>query len=111
MSAQIVKVLHVEDDVMQQRTIAHHLQVLQEYAFVITAVVSEELAMESFQKTRPDLVVVDYELAEGDGLHLLTRLREADPIMPIIAISGVASSEIMAQLVQAVPTITATSGF
>jgi DNA-binding response OmpR family regulator len=101
MSAQTVRVLHVEDDVMQQRTIAHDLNALPEYAFAITAVTSEELAVECFQKGTFDLVLLDYQLAEGDGLHLLVRLRDADAIVPIIAISGMACSEVMAQLVQA----------
>jgi DNA-binding response OmpR family regulator len=101
MSARTVKLLHVEDDAMQQRMIGHHLKALPEYAFAITAVVSEELAMECFQKAKFDLVLLDYQLAEGDGLHLLGRLRAADPIVPIIAISGIATSEVMAQLVQA----------
>src|ERR1035438_8385707 len=98
MSACIVKLLHVEDDLMQQRMIAHHLRAIPEFAFAITAVASEELAMEWFQKIKFDQVLLDYQLAQGNGLHLLVRMRELDPIIPIITISGVATSEIAAEL-------------
>jgi CheY-like chemotaxis protein len=101
MAARTVRLLHVEDDAMQQRVVAHHLKALSEFAFAITPVVSEELAMDCFHKAIIDLVLLDYQLAQGDGLHLLGRLRAADPILPIIAISGVATSEVMTQLVQA----------
>jgi DNA-binding response OmpR family regulator len=101
MSLPSVTLLHVEDDPMQQRLIAHHLKAIPEHTFSITAVASEELAMECFQKTKIDLVLLDYQLVQGNGMHLLGRLRELDPIIPIIAISGVATSEIAAELVLA----------
>jgi CheY-like chemotaxis protein len=94
MSVRTVRLLHVEDDAMQQRMIAHHLKALPEYVFAITAVASEELAMECFQTEHFDLVLLDYQLAQGDGLHLLGRMRDLDPIIPIIAISGVETSEV-----------------
>jgi DNA-binding response OmpR family regulator len=101
MSLRSVTLLHVEDDPMQQRMIAHHLKAIPEHAFSITAVASEELAMECFQKTKIDVVLLDYQLEKGNGMHLLRRLRKLDPIIPIIAISGVATSEIAAELVLA----------
>jgi DNA-binding response OmpR family regulator len=101
MSLPCVTLLHVEDDPMQQRMIAHHLKAIPEHSFAITAVASEELAMECFQKTKIDVVLLDYQLEKGNGMHLLGRLRKLDPIVPIIAISGVATSEIAAELVQA----------
>jgi DNA-binding response OmpR family regulator len=101
MSLHTVRVLHVEDDLMQQRMIAHHLKAAPDYAFAVTAVASETRAMECLQSAPYDLVLLDYKLEQGDGLHLLGRIRELDPIIPIIAISGAATSEIAAQLVQA----------
>jgi DNA-binding response OmpR family regulator len=47
------------------------------------------------------LVILDYQLAQGDGLHLLKQLRRLDPIVPIIGISGVAPAEVAAELVRA----------
>jgi CheY-like chemotaxis protein len=101
MSPRLVTLLHVEDDPMQQRMIAHHLKAIPELAFAITPVATEELAMECFQGAKIDVVLLDYQLENGNGLNLLDRLRKLDPIIPIIAISGVATSEIAAELVLA----------
>jgi len=101
MPVRSVTLLHVEDDPMQQRMIAHHLKAIPELAFAITAVATEELAMECFQKTKIDFILLDYLLEKGNGMNLLGRLRKLDPIVPIIAISGVATSEIAAELVLA----------
>jgi len=95
------RVLHVEDDPMQQRLLTHHLQSMQEFRFEITAMKSEEEAMAAFRTVRFDLVVLDYQLSQGNGLHLLWRVRQVDPVVPIIAISGVATSEVAAELVRA----------
>jgi CheY-like chemotaxis protein len=101
MSIRNVKLLHAEDDAMQQRLIGHHLQALPEYVFTITTAATEQLAMDSFQETPFDLVLVDYQLAHGDGLQVLSRIRAIDWIIPIIAISGIATSDVAAQLVRA----------
>jgi DNA-binding response OmpR family regulator len=101
MSPRNVRLLHVEDELIQRRLIAHHLRALSEFAFEIVAVESESLAMEAFQQTRFELVILDYQLTQGDGLHLLGRLRQLDPMVPIIAISGVATTEVAAELIRA----------
>jgi DNA-binding response OmpR family regulator len=101
MAAHTVRLLHVEDDAMQQRMIAHHLNAISEHTFAITTMTSEALALDCFEKSHFDLVLLDYKLTQGDGLHLLNRMRELDPIVPIIAISGVATAGLAARLVQA----------
>jgi DNA-binding response OmpR family regulator len=93
--------LHVEDDPMQQHVLMHHLTSMEEFHFETTAVPSEDEAMAAFRAREFDMVVVDYQLAQGNGLHLLQRLRELDPVIPIIGISGVATSEVAADLVRA----------
>lgn len=97
----MTKVLHVEDDPLQQRVLAHHLKAMPEFQFEVVAAETEDKGLEAFQAVTFDLVLLDYQLKEGNGLHLLRRLRQIDPIVPIIAISGVASSEVAADLVQA----------
>ena len=47
------------------------------------------------------MVVLDYHLVRGNGLSCLRRLRQLDPIVPVIALSGKATPEIAAELLQA----------
>ena len=95
------RLLHVEDDPMQQRVLLHHLKSMKEFQFETTAVTSEDQAMAAFCAGKFDMVVVDFQLAQGNGLQLVKHLRQLDPVIPIICISGVATSEVAAQLVRA----------
>lgn len=95
-----IKVLHVEDDEFQRGVIAHQLASLPEFAFSITAAESEEQAVAQFAREPSDLVILDYHLAEGNGLSCLKKLRQQDRIVPIVAVSGVATPEIAAELLR-----------
>ncbi|MBY0522025.1 MAG: response regulator [Gemmataceae bacterium] len=95
-----VKLLHIEDDPLQQRLAAHHLADLHEFQFAITCVESEEAAVREFTAGRHEFVLLDYHLAQGNGLSCLRRLRATDPTVPIIAISGAATPEIAAELLR-----------
>jgi DNA-binding response OmpR family regulator len=44
---------------------------------------------------------MDYYLSEGDGLDCLRKLRATDAVVPIIAVSRVATREIAGQLITA----------
>jgi DNA-binding response OmpR family regulator len=100
MAARTIKVLHIEDNLVQQRVTAHHLSTLTEYAFAITTADSEDLAVAEFTRLRPELVILDYHLAEGNGLDCLRKLRRQDAIVPILALSGKATPEIAAELLK-----------
>lgn len=100
MSIRTIKILHVEDEESQRRLLAHHLRIMDDFRFEIQYVDSEEAALSAFQTDGADLVILDYHLRQGNGLHCLEELRLFDPVVPIIAVSGVASAEIAAELVQ-----------
>ena len=101
MSLRMVKLLHVEDDELQRRVMAHHLEGLEGLAFTIRCTDSEAGAIEAFRSEASDFVVLDYQLTQGNGLSCLRRLRELDPVVPIVAVSGTATPEIAAELIQA----------
>src|SRR4051794_41159249 len=96
-----IKLLHIEDDVLQQRLIAHHLKKMADLQFAISYAASEDAAVSCFQAGGIGLVILDYHLAQGNGLGCLRQLRERDPVVPIIAVSGVATPEIAADLLEA----------
>lgn len=45
-------------------------------------------AMDSFARHRPELVITDITMPGGDGATLIARMREADPDLPAIFITG-----------------------
>jgi len=101
MVSRTVKLLHIEDDQMQQQLTAQQLTLLPDLAFSITYADNEEAAVSEFAASRQEIILLDYHLAQGNGLSCLRKLRQLDPIVPIIALSGKASEEIAAELLKA----------
>ena len=101
MSATEVQVLHVEDDRIQQGLTALHLMDMKELQFNIQHFVSEEEALDAWLRGAFDLVLVDYQLAKGNGLSCVRRIRQFDAVVPIIAISAAASTEVACELIEA----------
>ena len=101
MSNRMIKLLHVEDEVSQRRLLAHHLTAINEFQFDILCADTEDSALEAFDRGGVELVILDYHLRVGNGLQCLEKMRNSDAIVPIIAISGVATAEIAADLLQA----------
>ncbi len=100
MFTRTVRILHIEDDTFQHKLLAHLLADLDEFCFEITCAESERDALAIFDEHGADLVVLDYRLPQGDGLHCLKELRLRDAKVPVIAISGTASQKIAKELVE-----------
>lgn len=62
---------------------------------------TEASALDAFDAGGVEMVILDYHLRQGNGLRCLEEIRRRDASVPIIAISGVATPEIAADLVQA----------
>ncbi len=99
MSQYTLRLLHIEDDRLQHAIIARQLVSLQEYQFETTVAISEDQALLKFAENNFDLIILDYHLSEGNGVECLRRIRQIDPIVPVIAVSGVATDEIAAELI------------
>jgi CheY-like chemotaxis protein len=100
MTSSAIRLLHIDDDRIQQALVARSLRKLQEYEFSIQTATSEEDALLLFMRGGIDLVILDYHLSKGDGLSCLRRLRQIDPLVPIVAVSGVATADIATQLIE-----------
>ncbi len=100
MPARTIRLLHVEDDLAQRRFVSHHLASIGEYHFDILTAEGEEAALHEFNGGGVDFVILDYHLTQGNGLSCLQKLRGRDRIVPIITVSGVATPEIAAELLQ-----------
>jgi DNA-binding NtrC family response regulator len=49
---------------------------------------SEREALERIRDHEVDVVVLDLKLADEDGLQVLRRLREVDPVLPVVMLTG-----------------------
>ena len=96
-----IRLLHVEDDRIQQSLLARELAMLKIYQFNITVAASENEALSSFSEGGFDLVILDYQLSQGDGVSCLRYIRKIDPTVPVIAVSGAATDDIAAVLILA----------
>lgn len=76
-----MKILVVDDDLSILRLYKEELE--EEGYAVVTASNGVE-AMEQFEKEKPDLVTLDIQLPDIDGIKLLRQMKEKRPRMPVI---------------------------
>src|SRR5262245_32023210 len=98
MLSRTVSLLHVEDDEMIQKIVAHHLKAMPEYHFEIRYAETEDAAIELFDGENVEFVILDYQLTQGNGLSCVRELRRRDSVIPIIAVSGNATAEVASEL-------------
>jgi DNA-binding NarL/FixJ family response regulator len=84
------KVLVIDDDDGVRKYLAELLE-LQQLAVVQAATAAEGLA--AAREYDLQLAIIDVVLPDGDGIHLLDGLREVDPLLPMLIVSGQASVE------------------
>jgi DNA-binding response OmpR family regulator len=101
MASRTLRLLHVEDSPTQQRILGQYLKAIDDFSFDCSYAASEDAAMRQFDENGADLVLLDYNLEQGNGLNCVRQIRQRDSVVPIIALSGTATPEIAAQLVQA----------
>jgi two-component system alkaline phosphatase synthesis response regulator PhoP len=80
-----VKVLLVEDDAKQARFLT---RVLQEESFAVEACGSGAAALAALGAMRPDVVVLDWMLPDGDGLEVCREARRRSLDVPILMLTA-----------------------
>jgi DNA-binding response OmpR family regulator len=58
---------------------------------------SGERAIEIFESQRADLVICDIKMPGMDGIETITRLREHDPELPVVVLTGFLSEHTVEQ--------------
>lgn len=69
------------------------------HAVAMAGTVKEGLAL--FQSSPPDAIVLDYRLPDGTGLEFIQRVREADPQVHIVLITGHGTIELAVEAMKA----------
>ena len=77
-------ILLVEDDIPTRRAVALYLE---GHGYVVDEAADGAAALREWDRTRPDLVVVDLGLPDIDGLRVIEAIRLFDP-RPILVLTG-----------------------
>jgi len=59
-----------------------------------------ELALQLFQERRIDLVITDIKMPRMDGMALLEKIRQRDPKVRVIVVTGFPSSETILRTIE-----------
>ncbi len=55
---------------------------------------------EMFRQNRPDIVILDYSLPDGNALELLPRLKASDPAIPVVILTGHGSIDLAVRAIK-----------
>ena len=80
-----MKTLIVEDDAATRRGLA---EAIQDFGGEPRAVGTAKQALDALAEFRPQLLLVDISLPDGDGLEILRAAREAQPEMEAVVLTG-----------------------
>ena len=76
-----MKILVVDDDLSILRL---YKEELEEDGYVVVTASTGAEALEQFKKEEPDLVTLDIQLPDVDGIKLLRQMKEKRPRLPVI---------------------------
>jgi DNA-binding NtrC family response regulator len=93
----VATILIVDNDALVRQSIR---ELLHSSGFAVREADSCEAGIAAFRAQRPDLVLVEHRLPDGDGVHLIGQLRATDPDVPCIVLSGHASIDLAVQAVK-----------
>ena len=79
------RILLLEDDESIRATVEEFLQVR---SFEVVACATCQEAKEAFWRSRPDAAVCDYSLPDGNGLEILSFIKSADPMIPVVLLTA-----------------------
>ena len=78
------RILIVDDDPLLQKSLALFLTIR---GYDVEGATTGRAALEAFARRRPDLIVLDLGLADGDGIQVCLRVRQESAV-PIIVLSA-----------------------
>ena len=91
------KILFVEDD---RNVRAYFADYFGSNGFLVEEAGTFAAAYDSFQANRPDIAVLDFQLPDGTALNLLPKLKELEPSIPIIVLTGFGSMELGVSIIR-----------
>jgi signal transduction histidine kinase/DNA-binding NarL/FixJ family response regulator len=91
-----VRVLVADDHAVTRAGILRLLSTAEPALQVVGEAASGTQAVTAWRELRPDVVLMDLQMPDGDGIEAITRIREEDPEARIVALTAFASDELVA---------------
>jgi DNA-binding NtrC family response regulator len=91
-------ILVVDDDPVVRLSIR---ELLHSCGFTVREADCCETGLAMFRSHRPDIVLLEHRLPDGDGAHLIGQLRATDPDVPCIVLSSHGTIDLAVQAVKA----------
>ena len=92
------RILLVDDDVSIRFGVS---EVLREHGYAVDEAATAAEAREAVRSLRPDAILVDHRLPDGNALDLIPLFLEVDPQLPVLVMTGHASIELAVSAVKA----------
>src|SRR5690349_8013213 len=93
-----IRVLIVDDSLIVRRVVTEELSTQSDIE-VVGAAANGRIAIEKAKQLHPDLIILDIEMPEMDGLTALTHLRQIQPDTPVVMFSSLTELGAAATLV------------
>jgi two-component system, NtrC family, response regulator AtoC len=91
-------ILVIEDEAVLAKNIAIYLE---RSGFEVRLAASAEEGLAVMEETRPDAVVLDFNLPGQDGMAALGRIRESDSGIPVVMVTGHGNVELAVEAMRA----------
>ena len=91
-----VRVLVVDDHAVTRAGIVHLLSMSDPALQVVGEAGSGEQAIVEWRALRPDVVLMDLQMLDGDGIDAIARIRAEDATASIVALTAFASDDLVA---------------
>src|SRR5436190_21813075 len=88
-SRRVPKIVAIDDDPLIRRTLAHFFE---EKGYTLFVVEDGVTGLETVQRERPDVVVLDNVLPDLGGLEVLKKIREFDRYLPVLFVTAQGTS-------------------
>lgn len=92
------KILLVDDSATDRRLIEGLLK--KGLHFEVETASDGLMALEKIQAKLPDVVVTDIQMPNMDGMHLVEKVRQLYPLVPVVLITAAGSEELASQALQ-----------